>query len=517
MQTETIPLDETHCFTKEFVDYISGNQNLKSFYSKTPSIENFKEIIECRRFSKEKRTSLVEALSKQYAEIAVHPNVTDNISSLSQDKTFTITTGHQLNIFTGPLYFIYKIITVINTCKVLKKAYPDCHFVPVYWMASEDHDFEEISYFHLDGKKIPWETDQEGAVGRFDPKELASIAATLPDGASFFEEAYKQNTLANAVRHYVNHLFQDEGLVVVDADDPTLKRQLIPVIEDDLFHHSAEKLVEETSNKLEQIGFKTQVHARQINFFYIEDNTRERIEKTAKDYSVVNTELKFSEEEIRMLINDHPEQFSPNVILRPLYEEIILPNLAYVGGPSELVYWLQLKSVFDHFETPFPILLPRNFALVYSKNNQEKWAKTGLQTTDLFLDSEAASTKWVSLNSSKDLTFSDQIKSLKTLENEALAKAKAVDPTLAQHIEALHTTFKNKIEKAEKKLLRAEKRKYEDKTHQIEAVKEALFPGGTLQERKINFLNFYLKDPLFIEKLKESFDPFRFEMYLLLD
>ena len=515
MRTETIPLDETHCFSQFFIDYINKKEALTPFYNSFPSVANFKEVIEHRNFKDRNRSVLVNALNEQYAETEISSAVANNIASLEDSKTFTITTGHQLNIFTGPLYFIYKIVTVINACKTLKQAYPDYHFVPVYWMASEDHDYDEINHFFFENKKYEWNTDQTGAVGRFNPSSLKEIANSLPSGASFFQDAYGQKSLADAGRSYVNHLFGNEGLVVVDADNRELKSLFSEVIEDDLFKHSAESLVGETSNELETLGYKTQVHAREINFFYLNDGVRERIEKDGDEYTVVDTDLRYSANEIRTLIKEHPECFSPNVILRPLYQETILPNLAYVGGPSEAVYWLQLKAVFGHFETAFPLLMPRNFALVVPQEATSKWEKTGLTNTDLFLSVDDAYTKWVKENTEHDLSYAEELNSLKALENRLKDKASKVDPTLEQHIEALYATFTKRIEKAEKKLVRAEKRTHSERNQQIEDVKNLLFPGGSLQERRDNFLNIYLKNPQFIALLLQTFDAFDYRMYLL--
>ena len=515
MQKETIPLEETDCFSSFFLDYISGKRELAPFYSVAPKLENFREIIEGRNFPTAKRSALVDSLEDQYDGLKMEEAISKNIALLKDDKTYTIVTGHQLNIFTGPLYFIYKIITVINTCQVLKKKFPEYDFVPVYWMASEDHDFEEIQYFHYEGKKVEWKTDQKGAVGRFNPKELVEIAKSLPQGAAFFEEAYTAESLAEAVRRYVNHLFGRDGLVVIDADDPQLKQSLNHVVEEDLFSHSPQKLVSKTSKALEALGFKPQVHPREINFFYLNGDVRERIIASESGFEAISSDIHFSESEMRQLIQSNPEQFSPNVILRPLYQELILPNLAYVGGPSELVYWLQLKDLFDHFKTPFPILLPRNFGLVSSQKNQDKWSKIGLSTKDLFLGSDQAFSKWISKNTQQQIDYQEEVKSLEKIKDAMKAKASKVNPTLEQHVEAIHASFQKKVQKAEKKILRAEKKKHQNTGEQIEAVKESLFPGGTLQERKTNFLNFYLKDPEFIQKLKEEFDPFLFEMNLL--
>jgi bacillithiol synthase len=305
--------------------------------------------------------------------------------------------------------------------------------------------------------------------------------------------------------------------VVVDADNPELKRILAPVMEDDLFTHSSEKLVAQDSQELEKLGYKTQVHARQINFFYLDGNIRERIEKEGDTYKVVDTDLQFSESEIKALIQNHPERFSPNVILRPLYQEMILPNLAYVGGPSEAVYWLQLKSEFSHFKTNFPLLMPRNFALVVKESVKAKWDKTELSSTDLFLTSDQSYSKWVKTHSDKELSFASELDELTKTHKNLSTKAKEVDPTLVQHLEALHTIFSKKIEKAEKKLLRAEKRKHKEKELQIQSVKDALFPNGSLQERRDNFMNFYLSDPQFIKKLLDTFDAFDYQMYLFFE
>lgn len=515
MQVEKIPLDETDCFSSFFIDYLSQKPELASFYGQFPTLKRFEQIISERSFDDRTREILADSLSRQYEGLVVTPAVETNIQQLKNTNAFTITTGHQLNIFTGPLYFIYKIVTVINTCKTLKKSHPDSDFIPVYWMASEDHDYDEINHFFFDEKKYKWETEQSGAVGRFTPNGLSQIAKELPSSAQFFREAYSEKNLSDAVRKYVNHLFGEEGLVVLDADDHELKRAFTSVIEDDLFEHTPNKLVPKTSLEIEKLGYKTQVHCREINFFYLEGSIRERIEKEQDVFKVLNTDLAFSAVEMKQLIADHPERFSPNVILRPLYQETILPNLAYVGGPSEVTYWLQLKPVFDHFDTEFPALMPRNFATVISKNTSKKWEKTNLSSQDLFRETDALFAEWVTAHSHNDLSLDEEINQIKEAYAALERKVKVVDPTLQQHIEALHATTQKKVLKAEKKLVRAEKRKHAEKKSQIAEVKDLLFPGGTLQERKDNFLNFFQEDPQFIEKLLEIFDPFDYRMYLL--
>ena len=512
---ETITLEETYCFSSFFLDYIREKPFLQSFYNAFPTIDNFEKTIVKRDFAETQRKILYEVLQCQYEDLSVNNVVSQNIISLLNANTFTITTGHQLNIFTGPLYFIYKIVTVINTCKQLKKKYPKNHFVPVYWMASEDHDFEEIQSFFLYGKKHSWHSYQKGAVGRFHTTGLQELCKYLPKTGSFFKEAYQSKNLANAVRFYVNHLFEKEGLIVIDADNERLKGQFIPVIQSDVLENKPFYLVSETTDRLHQLNYKTQVSPREINLFFLEDSLRERIVREGDVFKVLNTDRTFTQEEMESLITKSPEKFSPNVILRPLYQETILPNLAYVGGPSEIVYWLQLKAVFEAFETPFPMLQPRNFSIILPPVMAKKWLKTRMDTSQLFLPTNKIIELWLKKYSNVDLSYRAEVEGLSQLFLQLKDKCSQIDATLIQHIEALHTVTTNKILKAEKKLTRSEKRKHREKKQQIEAVKAYLFPDGTLQERKDNFMNFYGHNDQFIDMLLNTFDPFNFQMYLL--
>jgi bacillithiol biosynthesis cysteine-adding enzyme BshC len=303
---------------------------------------------------------------------------------------------------------------------------------------------------------------------------------------------------------------------VLDPDDHDLKSLFKSVMREDIIENKSVKLVEKTNQTLENLGYKPQIFCRDINFFYLDDNIRSRIEKRDGRYHVLETDLSFTEEEIKYLIEKQPEKFSPNVILRPLYQEVILPNLGYVGGPAEVIYWLQLKAVFDHFKTPFPILLPRNFAMVVAHTVNRKFEKTGLELKDLFEEKNYLFNHWVLKNSRHDLTVGNERNKLETIFNALKQKAESIDQTLAPFVGAEAKRTLNSLEKIEKKLLRAEKRLHTDKLRQLEEVKSALFPGGNLQERTDNFLNFYQQDNQFISKLIQHFDPFDFNFNLLI-
>lgn len=507
---------KTNSFSKFFLDYISGKEGLIGFHNGLPTAQNLLSQIDKRNFNDSNRGILANVLEEQFQGLEISELTTENIQALRENNTYSITTGHQLNIFTGPLYVIYKIVAVIRACKELKALRPDCNFVPVYWMASEDHDFEEISYFRYNERKFTWDTDQSGAVGRFNPKSIAPIFDEVIGIPDFFRQAYlKHKNLADAVRFYMNALFGEFGLVTIDADNARLKSLFSEVIESDLFDHIPEQKAASTTKSLEEIGYKTQVFPRPINFFYLKDNLRSRIERQGEIFQVLDTDIQFTASEIKTEIQNHPDRFSPNVILRPLYQEYLLPNLAYVGGPSELVYWLQLKGIFDHFNQTFPLLMPRAFVGVITPSTARKIEKLELTWEEVFTPDNELVTAKVKQASAYALDLANQKEKLKAIFNEAFEQAKNVDSTLEQTVLAEHRRGEKSLEKLEKKLLRAERKNQEVLVNRIYAVKDALFPGGSLQERKDNFLNFYLADDKFIDSCMEAIDPFDYSFHLL--
>jgi len=518
MQIQKIPFEATYAFTPFFLDYIHQKESLKPFYGRFPVIENFKDQLteKSGSFPTQHRDVLVASLLNQYKNFDTHDVVKANLEKLKHPNTCTITTGHQLNIFTGPLYFIYKIITVINTCKQLKQTYPQHDFVPVYWMASEDHDYDEIKSFRLYGKKYTWETTQQGAVGRFHTDEFKKLLAEIPGEIALFKNAYtKHRKLSDAVRYYVNALFGSEGLIIVDGDDQSLKKLFIPAIESDLFEQRHKPLVDQADQALEANGYKTQIHCREINLFYLEDGLRSRIEKIGEKYTVVDTDISFTAAELRGLVQQSPEKFSPNVVLRPLYQEMILPNLAYVGGPAELVYWLQLKGIFDHYRIPFPVLMPRNFALIMDAPLIRKFDKTGLSIEELFLPKDRLFNQVVLKTSTADLTLNGEKKAIEDYFTRIQENVTQIDKTLGPLVGAEQQRVIKGLLRIEQKVLRAEKRKHADLLRQVEAVKDALFPNGSLQERTDNFLNFAQTDQQFIPTLIRSLDPFDFSFSIM--
>ncbi len=517
-----LPFEATRAFSAVFINYVNRQEELRPFYNHYPEPAAFEKQIAQKQahFGNNARIVLHRVLQRQYASLNIPQPVQQNMEALLRPETFTVTTGHQLNILTGPLYFIYKIITTINACKELQEQYPAFRFVPVYWMASEDHDVDEIRSVRIAGKTYTWKTPQQGAVGRFSTQGLDELLNNIPADVRVFREAYtRHGKLADAVRYYVNALFGEYGLLVVDGDEAELKHEFTAVMRDDLFNHSAHRLVTATNEALAGLGHKPQVFVRPVNLFYLDNGLRARIEQQGETYCVTDTPIKFTSAQLDDLLEKNPEKLSPNVILRPLYQECVLPNLAYVGGPAEMAYWLQLKSLFAHWGIPMPALLPRNFALLVTQSLYRKWQKTGLSSEDLFKPLPELINEVTLRHAPEQIRLNGQKEAIRQQLEQVRQNARHIDASLTRMVEAETTRMLKSLEKIELKMLRAEKRKQADRIRQITALKESLFPGGALQERTENLLSFTAGNPELIHQLVQFFKPFdlRFNICLIHD
>jgi bacillithiol synthase len=527
MPTDCISLQASGCFSEIIVDYLNQIDRVKPLYNFFPTIENFKKQLELKQhhYNKHTRGILVKAIKKQYQNTKNLTWTSPQIQLISESNTFTITTGHQLNLFTGPMYFLYKIISTINLCKQLKTSYPSYNFIPIYWMATEDHDFEEINHFQFKDKKIQWSRESSGPVGRLDTEGLAKVLeafkGSLGPGihaktlVKLFEDAYiNHHTLSQATRHLAHTLFAQDGLLIVDGDDLSLKKMMVPYFERELISQTTYSNVSQTISNWED--YKIQVNPREINLFYITDKIRERIVFENNQYKILNTTLRFSKENLLKELHTHPERFSPNVLLRPLYQEVILPNLCYIGGGGELAYWLELHSTFNAFEVPFPILLLRNSVLISSKKIAKKADKLSLTWQDLFLSESALINKKTKNISNHTIDFSSQKAHLKAQFENLYQIASQTDASFLGAVAAQEKKQLKGLELLEKRLLKAEKKAHQEQLERIIALKKELFPGDSLQERKANFSNFYINyGPALFEHLKMNLKPLSQDFVIL--
>ncbi len=522
-----IPFKNIGFFSKTMLDYLNQNEKIRSFYTNFPSIEGFRKQISQKQLQNINRKVLVETLENQYKNIDISDKTKTNIKLLEQKNTFTITTGHQLNLFTGPLYFLYKIISTINLCEKLSKEFPTYNFVPIYWLATEDHDFEEINFFNFKGKKIKWSSEEKGAVGRFSTKgldqifEVFSSELNLSKNANELRELFKNgylkhDNLANATRYITNELFKNYGLVIIDADDHKLKQEFSPYVKQELLEQIAYKEVTKTLKSFSK-DYKVQVNPREINLFYLKNDLRERIIFEDKVYKINNTEIVFSQEEIIKELNNFPERFSPNVIMRPLYQEVVLPNLCYIGGGGELSYWLELKSYFKNVSVPYPILLLRNSVQIISEKQFKKLEKLNISVSDIFIKQNELIKQKVIENSINKVDFTEQKKVLNQQFSMLRDIAKQTDKSFINAVKAQEKKQLKGLETLEKRWLRAEKKQQKNLVDRIVNLQNELFPNQSLEERQRNFSEFYEEyGNEFISTLKQNLNPLKMEFVVLI-
>lgn len=518
MRIEKISRENTGLFTDLANKLVYNQEELTSFIEKPVSLEAFGSQIENKKthYSEANRKVLVSVLEKNYKDANVAPIQQENINALQSENTFTVTTGHQLSLFTGPLYFVIKILHVIELAKELKLKYPSNNFVPVFWMASEDHDFEEINQVNLFNQKVQWSTNQKGAVGRFGMEnwkdfvvELREFFKNHPD--SEVAEAINQYDGANlseATFNLVNALFKDEGVLALDADNLELKRLFAPIVKQELTEQKSQKAVDITNAQLEAAGLSTQAHAREINLFLLTEQNRERIQLKGNGY-FVEGQGDFSREEILKMLDENPQQFSPNVILRPVYQECILPNLCYVGGGGEMAYWLQLKGVFENYNVLYPLIQVRNSLMIIDHATSGKIASLNWRTPDVFKDVDVLKKQFV-LDNTEELDFTQLRLQKENLIHAATDIVFKVDPNMKGFLEAEMTRLTKQIDGLEQKLMRAEKGKFEKSLKQMDQIKDKLFPGGGLQERATNFFQFCADGEVFkhLNKMQNAIEPF---------
>jgi len=498
-----IPYHQTGYFSKLVIDYLNNEKALQPFYSFRPQPESIEAAISQRK-DFQHRGVLVEQLQKQYEGLEVSDKTSSNIRSLLNPNTFTVTTAHQPNIFGGPLYVVYKILHAVKLAQELSNRYSQYHFVPVYFMGSEDADLKELNHITVNERKYVWETKQTGAVGRMKVdkallqlmNELEGQLSVLPYGnelMQIFRSAIKEKTtIQQSMLHLINSLFGEYGLVIIIPDNAALKRLFIPVIEKELKEQFSQKAVETTAKQLGH-QYKVQASGRNINLFYLTDNERERIEANGDKYEVSSLQKKWNAEEVVNELNEHPEHFSPNVILRGAFQETILPNIAFIGGGGELAYWLELKEVFQQANIPYPMLLLRNSFLWIDEKTAGRIKRMDFSPEDFFRQEHELMKEFVQQHSNNVTTLNGELTQAESLYNEISGFASKIDTTLSEHIAALKTKTLKGLAELEKKMLRAEKKKFITEQNQLEKIKNNLFPGNSLQERTENFSGFYAR------------------------
>lgn len=524
IETKAIPRNELPLFSPEELDLIYNQIELKDFIGIPFSAANIKKQIELKKesFNESKRINLAHTLEENYNGIDHKNEVLKNIKLLKEKNTYTITTGHQVCLYGGPLYFFIKILHVIKLCNTLKEQYPKYHFVPVFWMASEDHDSLEIESLKLFNKTLTWKHEQTGAVGHFNTKNLSVVKDELSE---LFNEKSELHAYLNALqggnygvafRNWLHHVFGNKGLIVLDANQVILKSEMKPYFSKELKEEFSNQCIEETNTKLRSINRRPQIHSRPINLFYMDEGSRTRITKEGELFKLGQETL--NEDKILKLVNSNPERFSPNVALRPLYQEVILPNLCYIGGMAELKYWTQLKNIFTSCAIPYPMLKMRANVLWIDKVSSKLMRQLNLTPNELFESNVTLEKKAVKKEDPNPINknaLDKHLHAIQQIYTDAIRKDEGMRPRVEAELKKIDHLYKG----LESKIEKSKKNSFEGQLKKIGKLKERLFPGQKLQERSVNLLHFCNQagPKERIEDLYNAIDPLSTDFTILIE
>lgn len=530
MKTEYFPFAITNQFADTDIAYAEQDPNLANFFKYAPKLEEFARVIEDKSKDPIDRKLLQSVLRDQYQNYSTDiTQAKAQIDLLDKETTFTVTTAHQPCLFTGPLFFIYKVISAVKLASQLKERYPENDILPVLVLGGEDHDFEEMNHAYVFGRRIEWANDETGSVGRMSTAslkdvllELKEVLGSSPQAISIYEPleaCFKAHTRYDvALADWINHLLGHLGFIIVRMDDDRLKRKAIDLFREELTNQPSAELVQKVQGQMEASGIKPQAFVREINLFYLTSNQRERIVLENGHYSILNTDLNFSPSELIEHLQSHPDRFSPNVVMRPIYQEAILPNLAYIGGGGELAYWLERKTQFEHFGVNFPVLVRRDSFLWIDRGTNKKIGKLDIPLELFFLRQDRIVSRYLKAHAENEFQLKQEKTRVEKIFEDIAGKAKDIDPTLVRTVEAEGKNVIKGIEHLESKLRKAEKQRHEVAIKQIESVVDKILPEGKPQERHTNFLTFYSRmGNDFFDAIFDRADPLDMRLKVILE
>ncbi len=428
--------------------------------------------------------------------------VRSNIEALRDPASAAVVTGQQLGLFGGPLYTVYKAATAVRLARQISKETGQS-VVPVFWMAGEDHDFDEVrSTLVLDGNNpvrvaLPASEDRTAVGRRVLGDEITETVAALeaalrpteftPGLMQAVRDAYRPGaTMRDAFAELMQSLFAGSGLVFISPDDARLKRLVATIFRQEIEHH-AETLdrLEATSAELERAGFHQQVTPMPVNLFLMEDEGRFTLDPEGDGFALRGLDRSYSKDELLALLDAEPERFSPNVVLRPIIEDQLLPTAAYVAGPGETSYYAQLSGVYDLFGVPMPVVYPRASVTLVESKVQKVLERYDLTVADLGEDLDVLHRRLVLDLSEHEVegAFGEAAKQLHEAINALKSVAAGVDPTLGKSTEATRAALQKELAGLKDRVVRAEKRNHDVMRDQLEKAIAGLYPTGALQER----------------------------------
>lgn len=527
-----------------FLDYLHEFDNVKEFYNHNfrnkeifPAL--FKSIEESR---KSKNFQISPIIKAQYSDFQTCSNKTlKNIDSLDNPKTIAVVTGQQVGIIGGPLYTIYKILTIVRLSSQLNERFDDYKFVPVFWLESDDHDFNEVRSMNI--------FDSENQVLNIGYKsEIEDDDAKLSVGNIVFDESindflssldnslrqtdFKEELIKNLKTFYASGksfkqsfkellfwLFDEYGLVIFDPQDSAVKHLLKPIFIKEVndFPQHTEKLIQRSAD-LEEL-YHAQVKVKPVNLFYHTNDGRYSIEPVDDVFKLKRKRKQFTKEEILLEIENAPERFSPNVLLRPICQDYLLPTGFYIAGPSEISYFAQITPLYDFYKVATPIVYPRTSITLIEKNVNAALDKYDLSLNDIFMGLNDLKTKVISGLSENNVetSFVNAENEIELIFDRIKENLFSVDKTLVDSSVKYKEKVLSVINELKSKAVKAQENKHETTVRQLTRISNLLYPNENLQEREINFTYFYNKyGNELIKKIYEEMSIGDFEHQLII-
>ena len=522
-----------------FLDYMYEFENVQEYYKhnfrdKENYTSLFKSISESR---KDKQIDISSILKNQYSSLQkVSDKTHGNIESINNSKTIAIVTGQQLGILGGPLYTIYKIITAIRLANQFTERYDDFKFVPVFWLEGDDHDFNEVRSVNLfDNENQVLNIAYKEEINDDDAKQSIgniNFDEALNDFLNKYESSLRDTDFKNELvvklkecyqvgksfkqsfKELLFWLFDEYGLILFDPQDPEVKSLLKPIFKKEIndFNIHTQKLIQ-VSAKLEE-DYHAQVKVKPVNLFYHTDDGRYSIEPVEEIFKLRRKRKQFTKDEILAEIENSPQLFSPNVLLRPICQDYLLPTGFYIAGPSEIAYFAQITPLYDFYKIVTPIIYPRSSVTLLEKNIAAALDKYDLTMTDIFLGLDELKEKVIAGLSENNIekTFEESLHEIDLTFDKLKENLFAIDKTLVDASLRYRERVVSSINELKSKAVKAQETKHETTVRQLTRMSNLLYPFGNLQEREINFTYFYNKyGKSLINKIYEDISVNEFE------
>lgn len=531
----TLPFSVLPGVSRLFLDYCTRSHSAPNYFlghfSDLMAYETHLQFLEQRTYHRRELTERLRALN---TAAGAGPATLAAIDAFGRDDSFAVVTGQQVGLFTGPVYTIYKALTARALAVWLTERFPSYTFVPVFWMETEDHDLVEAdtaAYIDAanDLKTVHAFVDEAvravnlRAVGgiTFDAGIDDAVTRMLADSLQteftpwvkdLLARSYREGaTFSSAFASFFHALLPDAGIVLLDPSDPALKQLLVPVLLQELDTHpvSGEEVIKRSAELEER--YHAQIKPRAVNLFLTHKGGRHAIEPGETGFFLRGTRQRFTHEELVEIATSQPEQFSPNVLLRPVFQDYLLPTAAYVAGPAEVSYFAQLQPVYDHFKVPMPIIAPRASLTLVEKKIQKVVDKFDLSYASLFEDPDAIYRGMTAQDG--EGTGLRQLEEFKTRISDMLPEltviAGGIDTNLAEPARTTMAAIERSLDVFATKAFNAHKQRDTVVRRQLEKMQVYTAPGGKPQERVysiVTFLNKY--GPALIADLEAVCQPF---------